>query len=116
MRGAIPPLSQYAFMAWCSVKKKLRDNFTFYLFINLLGLRETQLSNNGRLKISAPIPWCVCRQLHVIASRYPAFVYSPLSATQHRSVGRSVILHWEAVQMCSVCICVILMMQLVLND
>jgi len=27
MRGAIPPLSQYAFMAWCLVKH--RDNFTF---------------------------------------------------------------------------------------
>jgi hypothetical protein len=26
MRGAIPPLPQYAFMAWCSVKKH-RDNF-----------------------------------------------------------------------------------------
>jgi hypothetical protein len=31
MSGAIPPLPQYAFMAWCSVKKKHRDNFTFYL-------------------------------------------------------------------------------------
>jgi hypothetical protein len=29
MRGAIPPLPQYAFMAWYSVKKKHRDNFTF---------------------------------------------------------------------------------------
>jgi hypothetical protein len=28
MRGAIPPLPQYAFMAWCLVKKH-RDNFTF---------------------------------------------------------------------------------------
>jgi hypothetical protein len=27
MRGAIPPLFQYAFMAWCLVK--YRDNFTF---------------------------------------------------------------------------------------
>jgi hypothetical protein len=27
MRGAIPPLSQYAFMAWCLFKH--RDNFTF---------------------------------------------------------------------------------------
>jgi hypothetical protein len=27
MRGAIPPLPQYAFMAWCS--EKCRDNFTF---------------------------------------------------------------------------------------
>jgi hypothetical protein len=29
MSGAIPPLPYYAFMAWCSVKKKHRDNFTF---------------------------------------------------------------------------------------
>jgi hypothetical protein len=27
MRGAIPPLPQYAFMAWCLVKH--RDTFTF---------------------------------------------------------------------------------------
>jgi hypothetical protein len=27
MRGGIPPLPQYAFMAWCLVKH--RDNFTF---------------------------------------------------------------------------------------
>jgi len=31
MRGATPPLPQYAFMAWCSVKKKHRDNFSFTL-------------------------------------------------------------------------------------
>jgi hypothetical protein len=29
MRGAIHPLPQYAFMAWCLVKH--RDNFAFYL-------------------------------------------------------------------------------------
>jgi hypothetical protein len=29
MCGTIPPLLQYAFMAWCLVKKKHRDNFTF---------------------------------------------------------------------------------------
>jgi hypothetical protein len=34
MRGAIPPLPQYAFMAWCLVKHK--DNFTFYLYSGLL--------------------------------------------------------------------------------
>jgi hypothetical protein len=29
MLGAIPPLPQYVFMAWCSVKKKKhRDKFT----------------------------------------------------------------------------------------
>jgi hypothetical protein len=30
MSGAIPPLLQYVFMAWCLVKH--RDNFTFYLY------------------------------------------------------------------------------------
>jgi hypothetical protein len=29
MRGAILSFPQYAFMTWCSVKKKHRDNFTF---------------------------------------------------------------------------------------
>jgi hypothetical protein len=29
MRGAIPPLRQYVFMAWCLIKH--RDNFTFTL-------------------------------------------------------------------------------------
>jgi hypothetical protein len=31
MRGAIPQLPQYAFMAWCLVKH--RDNFTFTFII-----------------------------------------------------------------------------------
>jgi hypothetical protein len=33
MRGAIPPLPQYIFMAWCLVKH--RDNFTFNLSPNI---------------------------------------------------------------------------------
>jgi hypothetical protein len=33
MNGAIPPLLQYAFMAWCLVKH--RDNFTFTLSLPL---------------------------------------------------------------------------------
>jgi hypothetical protein len=28
VRGAIPPLPQYAYMVWCSVKRKYKDNFT----------------------------------------------------------------------------------------
>jgi len=28
MCGVIPPLPQYASVAWCSVKKKHRDNFS----------------------------------------------------------------------------------------
>jgi hypothetical protein len=33
MRGAIPPLPQYAFMTWCSVIEKHGDNFTFTVYI-----------------------------------------------------------------------------------
>jgi hypothetical protein len=29
MRVSTPPLPQYAFMAWCSVERRHRDNFTF---------------------------------------------------------------------------------------
>jgi hypothetical protein len=29
MSGVISPLPQYPFMAWCSVKQKYRNNFTF---------------------------------------------------------------------------------------
>jgi len=32
MSGAIPPLPQYSFMAWCLVKH--RDNFTFTSGVN----------------------------------------------------------------------------------
>jgi hypothetical protein len=31
MRGAVPPLPHYVFMAWCLVKH--RDNFTFTFFM-----------------------------------------------------------------------------------
>jgi hypothetical protein len=38
MLGAIPPLPQYAFMAWCSVKKH-KENFTFtFTFTYINGL------------------------------------------------------------------------------
>jgi len=33
MRGAMPPFSQYVFMAWCLVKP--RDNFTFRVILPL---------------------------------------------------------------------------------
>jgi hypothetical protein len=32
MCGAILPLPKYAFMAWCSVKKQHKDNFTLTSF------------------------------------------------------------------------------------
>jgi hypothetical protein len=36
MSAAIPPLPQYVFMAWCSVKEKHRDTFTLVhlVFLN----------------------------------------------------------------------------------
>jgi hypothetical protein len=37
MRGSIPPISPYVFMAWCLVKN--RDNFTFYTLV--CGSRRT---------------------------------------------------------------------------
>jgi hypothetical protein len=49
MRGAIPPLNQYVFMAWCLVKH--RDNFTFTLhcsrvvkFCLVISLQNTRCS------------------------------------------------------------------------
>jgi len=32
MSEAVPPLSQYAFMAWCPGNNKQRDKFTFFTF------------------------------------------------------------------------------------
>jgi hypothetical protein len=36
MRGSVPPISQYALMAWCSVKKEHRGNFTFTFNLDLM--------------------------------------------------------------------------------
>jgi glycosylphosphatidylinositol transamidase (GPIT) subunit GPI8 len=44
MRGAIPPIPQYVFMAWFLVK--YRDKFTFYL-INCVGY----VGSNDRLTV-----------------------------------------------------------------
>jgi hypothetical protein len=33
MSGAIPPLPQYAFMAWCSVKKEAQGQLYLYLYL-----------------------------------------------------------------------------------
>jgi hypothetical protein len=49
MSEAIPPLPQYTFMVWCSVKKH-RENFTFALqiYINQLFGKFHQEENGGR--------------------------------------------------------------------
>jgi hypothetical protein len=47
MRGSIPPLPQYVFMAWCLVKH--RDNFTFIysLCLALISLTRAVLFKYG---------------------------------------------------------------------
>jgi hypothetical protein len=40
MSGVIPSLPQYALMAWCSVKEKHRDKFTFMFYIYFLCTNE----------------------------------------------------------------------------
>jgi hypothetical protein len=76
MHEAIPPLPQYDFMAWYSVKKKHRDNFTFasnkllkrgvlrcyvceYTSLNPISLRYILiLSSHLRLGLArGPLPW-----------------------------------------------------------
>jgi hypothetical protein len=42
MCGAIPPLPQYVFTAWCLVKQ--RDNFIFYLYLNRMFLNRIQFN------------------------------------------------------------------------
>jgi hypothetical protein len=49
MRGSIPPLPQYAFMAWCSVKH--RDNFTFLTFLLLNTLFSKMLSSHSTYRV-----------------------------------------------------------------
>jgi hypothetical protein len=42
MGGVIPPLPQYAFMAWCFVE--FRYDFTFYLYLVFVNLYVIELS------------------------------------------------------------------------
>jgi len=67
MRGAIPPLSQFVFMAWCLVKH--RDNFYLYLsYIKLFIIGSGMLlhpvlfgstySDKRPLFWKLTLPWC----------------------------------------------------------
>jgi hypothetical protein len=51
MSGAIPPLSQYTFIAWCLVK--IRDNFTVY-FISLRFMKR-RVSDKVNLRSINPL-------------------------------------------------------------
>jgi hypothetical protein len=69
MRGAIPPLPQYVFMAWCLVKH--RDNFTFYFIIS------KQYSNNVAIVLSSlQRRECYCEEM-----RFIKFMFGSLMCT-----------------------------------
>jgi hypothetical protein len=63
MRSAIPPLPQYAIMAWCLVKKEqgqlyllpFAALYMFYIYIYIFGLITTialpQKMNNAKVKV-----------------------------------------------------------------
>jgi len=46
MHETISPLPQYAFMAWCSDKKKLRNIFTFTLSLTAFFHRDFHCDDN----------------------------------------------------------------------
>jgi hypothetical protein len=50
MSGAIPPLPQYAFMAWCSVKHRDNSTFTFTLPFTV----KAKLKNLYTQKVQVP--------------------------------------------------------------
>jgi hypothetical protein len=45
MHGAIPPLPQHAFMAWCSVKKKAQGQLNRYLGISTDRTKHMRIYN-----------------------------------------------------------------------
>jgi hypothetical protein len=52
MRGVIPPLSQYALMAWCLVKH--RDNYTFTFICMTTGTVATNKLKDFKLLKDGP--------------------------------------------------------------
>jgi hypothetical protein len=92
MRGAIPPILQYAFMEWCSVKNKMKHRYSCVLIIawkwktmrhengltlkNMQWLKYKQHKNNNKKNAinTSPEQYDVSHRLH------PWFLYtlSPL--------------------------------------
>jgi hypothetical protein len=76
MRGATPPLPQYVFMAWCSVKH--RDNFTFLPLPSSVAVRagtrqEDQATTVRGVLHNGVHVWCCFVPaiiLHSVASSY----------------------------------------------
>jgi hypothetical protein len=76
MRGGIPPLPQYVFMAWCLVKH--RDNFTFLAFYIII-----------------IIIIIIAVRLSIITISNSNYVYCPSLGPGNLSTGRSFHSHSE---------------------
>jgi hypothetical protein len=78
MRRAIPPIPQYAFMAWCLVK--YRDNFTFtFILQNVLSISHSLRLSGG----------CGRIQLQIKGRVTPMSKHHPVKA----NIGAEVKLH-----------------------
>jgi hypothetical protein len=49
MSGAILPLPQYAFIAWCSAERKHRDNSTFTFTVIYANYSSYELTSNAAM-------------------------------------------------------------------
>jgi hypothetical protein len=59
MRGALPSLPLYTVKAWCSVKRKPRDNFTFYIYHYIFFLVDEIHDRSSRILCGSCILDCV---------------------------------------------------------
>jgi hypothetical protein len=75
MSGAISPLPQYAFMAWCSVKRKSTDNFTFTRVLrdNRWSLPRCTLLCSTSSSCGSAIVWTLYRALNGLLPLAHAF-------------------------------------------
>jgi hypothetical protein len=52
MRGAMPPLLQHAFMAWCSVKKVQEELYTLPFYLTHISTVKTESARSSEMLVS----------------------------------------------------------------
>jgi hypothetical protein len=67
MLGAIPPLPQYAFMAWCLVKHRDNFTFTFTATREILAYRESADLRGRKWREAGE--HCVIRSFQILLGR-----------------------------------------------
>jgi len=85
MRGSINPFPQYAFMAWCSVKKKTRGQLYLYLLLSPLHDYNSQvpLANTScRYSLEMPHNRGLTRSRRPVGHAYVFPRYWSLRASQ----------------------------------